>query len=57
MRSLGGEENFKLTEWFTFLYEADTFGLTNKNPKTYIGGGDFGAVTSTLPRHRGILMP
>ncbi len=44
--------NFRLTERFTFQFEADAFGLTNtphfNNPNTNISGANFGAVTSTL---------
>lgn len=44
--------NFKITERFTFQFEADCFGVTNtphfNNPNTNISGSNFGAVTSTL---------
>lgn len=44
--------NFKLTERFTFQFEADAFGVTNtphfNNPNTNISAANFGAVTSTL---------
>jgi len=44
--------NFKLTERFTFQFEADAFGVTNtphfNNPNLNISGANFGAITSTL---------
>ncbi len=44
--------DFKLSERFTFQFEADAFGVTNtphfNNPNTNISGGNFGAVTSTI---------
>ena len=44
--------NFRITERFTFQFEADAFGVTNtphfNTPNTNISGGSFGAVTSTL---------
>ena len=44
--------NFKITERFTFQFEADAFGLTNtphfNNPNVNISAANFGAVTSTL---------
>jgi hypothetical protein len=44
--------DFKLTERFTFQFEADAFGLTNtphfNNPNANISAANFGAVTSTL---------
>jgi hypothetical protein len=44
--------NFKLTERFTFQFEADAFGVTNtphfNNPNTNIAAANFGAITSTL---------
>jgi hypothetical protein len=44
--------NFKITERFTFQFQADAYGVTNTphfgNPNSNISGGNFGAVTSTL---------
>ncbi len=44
--------DFKLSERFTFQFEADAFGVTNtphfNNPNANISAGNFGAVTSTL---------
>jgi carboxypeptidase family protein len=44
--------NFKITERFTFQFEADAFGVTNtphfNNPNVDISKANFGAVTSTL---------
>jgi hypothetical protein len=44
--------NFKLTERFTFQFEADAFSLTNtphlNNPNANIAAANFGAITSTL---------
>ena len=44
--------NFKLTERFTFQFEADAFSLTNtphfNNPNANISAANFGAITSTL---------
>ena len=44
--------NFRITERFTFQFEADAYGVTNtphfNNPNTNISGANFGAVTSTL---------
>lgn len=44
--------NFRITERFTFQFEASAFGVTNtphfNNPNTNISGANFGAVTSTL---------
>jgi len=43
---------FKITERFTFQFEASAFGVTNtphfNNPNTNTSGANFGAVTSTL---------
>ncbi len=44
--------DFKLTERFTFEFQAQAFGLTNTphfaNPNANISGGNFGAVTGTI---------
>jgi hypothetical protein len=44
--------DFKLTERFTFQFEASAFGVTNtphfNNPNANISGANFGAITSTL---------
>jgi hypothetical protein len=44
--------NFKITERFTFQFEADAFGVTNtphfNTPNANISAANFGAVTSTL---------
>jgi hypothetical protein len=44
--------NFKISERFTFKFEADAFSVTNtphfNNPNTNISGANFGAITSTL---------
>jgi len=44
--------NFKITERFTFQFEADAFGVTNtphfNTPNTNISAANFGAITSTL---------
>ncbi len=46
------KRDFKLTERFTFQFEADAFGVTDtphfNNPNSDIGAANFGAVTSTL---------
>jgi len=44
--------NFKISERFTFQFEADAFSVTNtphfNNPNSNISGANFGAITSTL---------
>jgi len=44
--------NFKITERFTFQFEADAFGVTNtphfNTPNSNISAANFGAITSTL---------
>ena len=44
--------DFKITERFTFQFEASAFGVTNtphfNNPNANISGANFGAITSTL---------
>lgn len=49
---MGLMRNFKLSEWLTFQFEAEAFGVTNtphfNNPNANISGANFGAVTSTL---------
>jgi hypothetical protein len=44
--------DFKLTERFTFEFQAQAFGLTNTphfaNPNANISGGNFGAITGTI---------
>lgn len=44
--------DFKITERFTFEFQAQAFGLTNTphfaNPNSNIGGANFGAITNTI---------